>query len=187
MDSEEETELIRKAKEQNQNAYNILFDKYWNFVYSYLSLRTSDINVAEEIAIESFAKAFDRLDQYDEQHSFSSWLITIAKNHHVDRYRKSKKQFEKYQDIEKTSPLEFSSSNVPSPEELMIANQNLDKVLDHIKSMKKEYRDLLRMRYFENLSLKEIEKILKEPSTTIRVKLFREKKMLANLLQRDAH
>jgi RNA polymerase sigma-70 factor (ECF subfamily) len=79
------------------------------------------------------------------------------------------------------------SSNAPSPEELMIANQNLDALLEHIKSMKKEYRTLLRMRYFEDLSLKEIETILEEPQTTIRVKLFRAKKVLANLINRDAN
>ena len=79
------------------------------------------------------------------------------------------------------------SSKAPSPEELMIANQNLDNILFHIKSMKKEFRTLLRMRYFEDLTLKEIETLLDEPQTTIRVKLFRAKKMLANLLDRDAN
>jgi len=53
--------------------------------------------------------------------------------------------------------------------------------------MKKEFRTLLRMRYFEDLSLKEIEALLEEPQTTIRVKLFRAKKVLANLLNRDAN
>jgi RNA polymerase sigma-70 factor (ECF subfamily) len=67
----------------------------------------------------------------------------------------------------------------------MIANQNLEKILDHIKLMKKEYRNLLRMRYFEDLSLKEIEEKLDEPPTTIRVKLFRAKKMLANMLESE--
>ena len=67
----------------------------------------------------------------------------------------------------------------------MIANQNLEKILYYIKSMKKEYRNLLRMRYFEDLSLKEIEDKLDEPPTTIRVKLFRAKKMLANMLESE--
>ena len=58
----------------------------------------------------------------------------------------------------------------------MISSQNLDKVLEHIKSMKKEFRNLIRMRSFEDLYFKEIEKILREPPTTIRVKLFQSKK-----------
>ena len=141
-------------------------------------------NEAEEIAIESFAKAFDQLDRFDEKLSFNSWLITIAKNHHTDLYRKSKHQMQSSKEVEEDKTIEFSRT-APSPEELMIANQNLDRVLGHIKSMKKEFRNLLKMRYFDDLSLKEIEDKLDEPATTIRVKLFRAKKMLANLLESE--
>ena len=186
MDSQKELELILRAKAHDQNAYSSLFDRYWNSIYSFLYQRTSNPNIAEELAIESFAKAFDRLEGFDEKLPFGSWLMTIAKNHHIDRYRKTKQHIEKHSDIDTTSPMEVSS-NAPSPEELMIANQNLDALLEHIKSMKKEFRTLLRMRYFEDLSLKEIETILEEPQTTIRVKLFRAKKVLANLINRDAN
>jgi len=184
MSSQDVIELIHRAKAQDQNAYNLLFDGYWNSLYSFLYKRTSNPNLAEEIAIESFAKAFDQLDRFDEKLSFNSWLITIAKNHHTDRYRKSKHQMRSSQEVEEDKTIEFSRT-APSPEELMIASQNLDRVLGHIKSMKKEFRNLLKMRYFDDLSLKEIEDKLDEPATTIRVKLFRAKKMLANLLESE--
>ena len=184
MSSQDVIELIHRAKAQDQNAYNLLFDGYWNSLYSFLYKRTSNPNLAEEIAIESFAKAFDQLDRFDEKLSFNSWLITIAKNHHTDRYRKSKHQMQSSKEVEEDKTIEFSRT-APSPEELMIASQNLDRVLGHIKSMKKEFRDLLKMRYFDDLSLKEIEDKLDEPATTIRVKLFRAKKMLANLLESE--
>ena len=184
MSSQDVIELIHKAKAQDQNAYNLLFDGYWNSLYSFLYKRTSNPNLAEEIAIESFAKAFDQLDRFDEKLSFNSWLITIAKNHHTDRYRKSKHQMQSSKEVEEDKTIEFSRT-APSPEELMIASQNLDRVLGHIKSMKKEFRNLLKMRYFDDLSLKEIEDKLDEPATTIRVKLFRAKKMLANLLESE--
>ena len=184
MSSQDVIELIHRAKAQDQNAYNLLFDGYWNSLYSFLYKRTSNPNLAEEIAIESFAKAFDQLNRFDEKLSFNSWLITIAKNHHTDRYRKSKYQMQSSQEVEEDKTIEFSRT-APSPEELMIASQNLDRVLGHIKSMKKEFRNLLKMRYFDDLSLKEIEDKLDEPATTIRVKLFRAKKMLANLLESE--
>ena len=184
MGFQNEKELIKKAISKDQTAFNLLFDKYWNSVYSFLFLRTQSSNIAEELAIESFTKAFDRLDKFDPQHSFGSWLITIAKNHQIDRYRKLKKQNENHKEFDAISQKEILNK-VPSPEELMISNQNLDKVLEHIKSMKKEFRNLIRMRYFEDLSLKEIEKILREPPTTIRVKLFRAKKMLASLIEQN--
>ena len=184
MSSQDVIELIHRAKAQDQNAYNLLFDRYWNSLYSFLYKRTSNPNLAEEIAIESFAKAFDQLDRFDEKLSFNSWLITIAKNHHTDRYRKSKHQLRSSQEVEEDKTMEFSRT-APSPEELMIASQNLNRVLGYIKSMKKEFRNLLKMRYFDDLSLKEIEDKLGEPATTIRVKLFRAKKMLANLLESE--
>lgn len=186
MESPKEKELIRRAKAKDQNAYNLLFDTYWNPVYAFLFQRTQNANIAEELAIESFTKAFDRLNSFDEGQSFKVWLFTIAKNHHIDSYRKTKQHSETHKDLNERDQLKFSSSD-PSPEDLMIANQNLDRVLEHIKSMKKEFRDLIRMRYFEDLSLKEIEKNLKEPPTTIRVKLFRAKKVLSNLLEREAN
>ena len=182
MKAHREIELIKRAKAQDQNAYNLLFDTYWNSVYSFLYIRTSNGNTAEELAIESFAKAFDHLKSFDEKQSFGSWLITIAKNHHIDRYRKTKQYVEKHHEINEISNSDFFRSN-QSPEELMIANQNLETILKHIGSLKKEFRNLIQLRYFDDLSLKEIEKILKEPPNTIRVKLFRAKKMLANLLK----
>ena len=98
MESSHEIELIKKAINHDQNAYNVLFDKYWNNVFSFLFQRTNNKNLAEELAIESFSKAFDQLDRFDEKYSFKSWLITIAKNHHIDRYRRFKNLSENFQD-----------------------------------------------------------------------------------------
>tara|TARA_B100000575_G_C23067186_1_gene614558 strand:- start:416 stop:979 length:564 start_codon:yes stop_codon:yes gene_type:complete len=178
-----EMKLIKKAINHDQNAYNILFDKYWNNIFSFLYQRTNNKNLAEELAIESFSKAFDQLDRYDEKYSFRSWLFTIAKNHHIDRYRKFKNLNENFNDSNLHSSNEFISNEIRNPEELMIANQDLDKVLTHIKSMKKEFRSLIKMRYFDDMSFKEMETVLNQSQNTIRVKLFRAKKMLANLLK----
>ena len=79
----------------------------------------------------------------------------------------------------------YNLNEIQNPEELMIANQNLDQVLEHIKSMKKEFRSLIKMRYFEDMSFKEMEAVLNQSQNTIRVKLFRAKKVLANLLKED--
>tara|TARA_B110000091_G_scaffold35846_1_gene38295 strand:+ start:444 stop:1004 length:561 start_codon:yes stop_codon:yes gene_type:complete len=180
-----ENEVIKKAKKNDQNAFNILFNSYWDAVYSFLNSRVSNTNFAEELAIETFAKAFDRLYSFDENQPFIAWLLTIAKNHHIDRYRKSKHLQENQKETDEISC--FESSNLePSPEDLMIGNQNLELVLTHIRSLKKEYRVILKLRYFEDLSYKEIEEKLNESASTVRVKIFRAKKMLASLLKKDA-
>lgn len=179
-----EKEVIEKAKANDQIAFNTLFNKYWDPVYAFLISRTSDPNKAEELAVETFSKAFDRIESFDNKLAFASWIMTIAKNHHIDKFRSSKKQSENTDQVSDFNSREIYSFE-PSPEELLISSQNLDHVLIQIKSLKKEYRTILKLRYFDDLSLKQIEKTLDEPSSTVRVKLFRAKKMLANKLDRE--
>ena len=186
MNTIEVNECILKARKNDQTAYNTIFNFYWDSVFSYLLQRTSNENEAEEIAIETFTKAFDRLDLYDSDQPFISWIITVAKNHHIDRYRRSKNFKISY--VEDEIDLSFTlQSESLSPEEIMISDQNLDHLLKQIRLLKKQYRSLLILRYFENKSLKEIEAEIKEPASRIRVKLFRAKKMLATLLERESN
>ncbi|MDA8947929.1 sigma-70 family RNA polymerase sigma factor [Flavobacteriaceae bacterium] len=179
-----EKEIIEKAKANDQLAFNILFNKYWDPIYAFLVSRTSDPNKAEELTIETFSKAFDRIGSFDNKLAFVSWIMTIAKNHHIDKFRSSRKQSENTDQFADFNSHDISSRD-PSPEELLISNQNLDHVLFQIKSLKKDYRTILKLRYFDDLSLKEIEEALNESASTVRVKLFRAKKMLANKLDRE--
>ena len=89
-----EKEVIEKAKANDQIAFNTLFNKYWDPVYAFLISRTSDPNKAEELAIETFSKAFDRIESFDNKLPFVSWIMVIAKNHHIDNFRSSKKKSE---------------------------------------------------------------------------------------------
>ena len=179
-----EEDVIRKAKANDQLAFNTLFNRYWDPVYAFLVSRTADSNKAEELALETFSKAFDRIDSFDPTLPFISWITTIAKNHHIDKFRNIKRLTENTAPVSDLDSKELSSPEL-SPEELLISNQNLDFVLMQIKSLKEEYRTILKLRYFEDMSLKQIEKHLNEPASTVRVKLFRAKKMLANKLDRE--
>jgi len=177
-----EKEILLKAKANDQIAFNTLFNKYWDTVYGFLISRTSDSNKAEELSIEVFSKAFDRISSFDESQSFASWITTIAKNHHIDRFRSSQKHEKETDRVSELSKIQISSLD-PSPEELLISNQNLDHVLTQIKTLKEDYRIILKLRYFDDLSLKQIEETLNEPASNVRVKLFRAKKMLSNKLK----
>ena len=173
---------ILKAKANDQIAFNDLFNRHWDLVYGFLVTKTADPNKAEELAIEVFSKAFDRIASFDDKQTFSSWIVTIAKNHHIDKFRSSKKRSKATYHVSEMNAMEISSLD-PSPEELLISNQNLDHVLTQIKSLKEDYRTILKLRYFDDLSLKQIEETLNEPASTVRVKLFRAKKMLSNKLK----
>ena len=85
------TDAINRAKQNDQIAFNYLLDTFWNDVYSFQLMRTQNENDAEDITIQTFSKAFDKINTYDENYKFKTWLITISKNIHIDLVRKQKK------------------------------------------------------------------------------------------------
>ena len=84
---------IQKAKLGNQVAFTFLLDFYWNEVYGYILKRTENETDTEDIVIETFAKAFDKISTYNPEFGFNTWLIAIAKNAHIDLLRKKKIYF----------------------------------------------------------------------------------------------
>jgi RNA polymerase sigma-70 factor (ECF subfamily) len=81
---------ILKAKEGSQVAFRFLLDTFWGAVYNYQLKRTKSENDAEDIAIQTFSKAFDKILTFDETYVFKTWLIAISKNVHIDLLRKKK-------------------------------------------------------------------------------------------------
>ena len=79
---------IERAKKGHQQAFNFLLDRFWNDVYGFQLKRTQNEYDAEDITIQTFSRAFDKIDSFDPSYSFKTWLITISKNIHVDLVRK---------------------------------------------------------------------------------------------------
>ena len=81
---------IDKAKNGDQTAFTFLLNFYWNEVYGFMLKRTENETSAEDITIETFSKAFDKIASYNPEFQFNTWLISIAKNVHIDLLRKKK-------------------------------------------------------------------------------------------------
>ena len=73
--------LVRRAvDEQDQQAYAKLMSKYRDSIYYMLLKMVNNRDDAEDLTIEAFGKAFVRLDQYEPNYAFSTWLFRIASN-----------------------------------------------------------------------------------------------------------
>ena len=83
--------IIIRAQKQEQKAFNEIFDFYWDYLYGFLLKRTSNEELAEEISIRAFARAFDRIETFDFKYEFKTWLLTISKNIHSDLLREENK------------------------------------------------------------------------------------------------
>ncbi|MBT8266037.1 MAG: sigma-70 family RNA polymerase sigma factor [Bacteroidia bacterium] len=177
-------EAIQKAKQNNQSAFNFLLDTYWNDVYGYLLKRTKNENDAEDITIQAFSRGFDKIDSFNEKYEFKTWLITIAKNIHIDDIRKRKTSIAQKTTKEDEERVYSIIDESPSPEDKIITDQNLAQLLRDIKKLKPHYQKVINLRYFQELSYQEISKELDEPMNNIKVKLLRAKKLLANIIQK---
>ena len=81
---------IKRAKNKEQKAFNEIFNSHWDYLYNFQLKRTGNQELAEEISIRTFARAFDRIETFDSSYDFKTWLLTISKNIQIDLIRKKK-------------------------------------------------------------------------------------------------
>jgi len=174
-------QLISDAKTGKQSAFKALLNHYWNDIYMFQLSKTNDENEAEDITIQTFSKAFDKIALYKESFNFKTWLLSISKNLQIDEMRKTKTE---------TISLNTSMDTVyeitddaPSPEDQLIIDQNLAQLLIYIKLLKPHYQKVINLRYFQELTYKEIAIQLDEPINNIKVKLLRAKKLLSEIIK----
>jgi len=174
---------IEKAKTGDQKAFSFLLDRFWNDVYGFQLKRTRNENDAEDITVQTFSKAFDKIISFDDKYEFKTWLITISKNIHVDHLRKQKSSIINRAIQEIDDAVYHVVDDTPTAEDKLITEQNLAKLLQYIKKLKPHYQEIINLRYFREFSYLEIANELEEPLNNVKVKLLRAKKLLAAIIQ----
>ncbi len=178
-------QAIKKAKENHQIAFNFLLDTFWNDVYGFQLKRTENENDAEDITIQTFSRAFDKIDTFNENYKFKTWLFTISKNIHVDFLRKKKTSVPHEETDGEKEHFYDVIDETPTPEDKIITEQNLAKLLRDIKKLKPHYQEVINLRFFQELSYLEISTKLNEPMSNVKIKLLRAKKLLAEIIQKN--
>ncbi len=173
-------EIINKAKTGNQIAFSRLLDTFWNDVYGFQLKRTENENDAEDITIQTFSKAFDKINTYNDSYVFKTWLITISKNIHIDLVRKRKRNL--LDTRGNGEAIKKMLDDAPTIEDRLIQEQNLADLLRDIKKLKPHYQEVINLRYFNELSYADIAEKLNDPINNVKVKLLRAKKLLAEII-----
>jgi len=176
--------VIEKAITGDQAAFTALLNYFWNEVYLFMFRQTANETDAEDITIETFSKAFDKIQTYNKQYQFNTWLISIAKNVHIDMVRKRKST--QFLEIDQDDDNFFFDiiDDSPSIEDALIQEQKLQTLQQYIKQLKPHYQEIIQLRFFQELSYKEISETLEEPIGNVKVKLLRAKKLLTELIQK---
>ncbi len=175
---------INYALKGKQAAFNFLLNTFWSRVYSFQLKRTKNEYEAEEITIQTFSKAFDKLHTYKDSYAFETWLLTISRNIHIDILRKRDATIRSqitHKDEERVYRVPDES---PTPEDAIIKQQNLEQLLRFIKMLKPHYQQMINLRYFQEMSYKEMANELVEPINNVKVKLLRARRLLADIIEK---
>jgi RNA polymerase sigma-70 factor (ECF subfamily) len=185
MPKESDHELIRKALNKDQKAYSRLLSRYRYNIFYYILRMLGNKTYADDLTQETFDKAFQSLNKYDNQYAFSTWLYKIAKNCTIDfvRKRKLNSLHINYDSDEESSINENTLySETLNPEENMIQQQEELQLMKYIESMKPKYRKLIELRFIKEYAYREIAEELNLPLGTVKSQIMRAKDLLAEMI-----
>jgi RNA polymerase sigma factor (sigma-70 family) len=188
--SQEDLELVRLAVEnKDQQAFAKLMARYKDSIFFMVLKMVHNRDDAEDITIESFGKAFNRLDKYDAKYAFSTWLFKIATNSCIDFIRKKRLEttsidqtFGNDEGDEMSIDIKSDSLN---PEEKYMRKQRSISVRGTLEKLDEKYKVLIEMRYYQELSYEEIAQELNIPLGTVKAQLFRAKELLFKMLDKS--
>jgi RNA polymerase sigma factor (sigma-70 family) len=184
----EDFKLIDRATgEGDESAFAMLMDRYKRPVYHMILKMVRNVDDAEDLTIEAFAKAFKNLHRFKKDYTFSTWLFRIATNNAIDFIRKKKLQTYSLNtsfkdDSGENVTIDVLDSNM-TPDEEAINQQKIELVQMFVTKLPTKYQRLVRLRYFDELSYDEIAKTLEAPLGTIKAQLHRARELMYELVK----
>ncbi|MCX7650398.1 MAG: sigma-70 family RNA polymerase sigma factor [Flavobacteriales bacterium] len=185
--SREDYELVVRAAENNDSAaFAELLRRYREplyYMFFKLSGRQED---AEDLTILSLTKAFQNIRNYKPDYPFATWLFRIATNTGIDFLRKKKLNTRSLDHLRHQEEGENLRPQVVSedlsPEEQLILKERSEYLRQVIQNLKPRYRQLMELRYYEQLSYEEIADHMNLPVGTVKALLFRGRMLIAQML-----
>lgn len=180
--------LVELAKEGDQNAFAELMKRYNRSLYHVILKMVRNVDDAEDLTIEAFAKAFKNLERFKQDYTFSTWLFRIATNNCIDFIRKKKNNetFSLNNLYNNTENEEFNldiADEASDPQEDAIRSQKAELMQKLVARLPAKYRKLVTMRYFEERAYQEIAEELEIPIGTVKAQLHRAKELLYDMVK----
>lgn len=172
--------LIDRVLNGDTNAFGELVDRYQNFVFT-IAIRILKITEeAEEVAQDSFIKAYDSLSAFRGESKFSTWLYRIVYHKSLDRMKMNRRH-STYEINEEIT--DNSLDHIENGLEFMLSEERSSIIQKCIVQLPEEDAAIITLYYFEEQSVKEIAKVTSLTEDNIKIKLYRSRKKLFSLLE----
>jgi len=173
---------IDKILQGETNAFAVLVDRYKNMIFTLALKMIKNREEAEEVAQDTFIKAYNSLSKFKGDSKFSTWIYRVAYNTCLDRLKKNKKEDLNISIDESSAHLIKTMDNALSALEDKERKQTIQNCLNLLPS---DENFLLTLFYFEDQNLEEIGKIMNINANNVKVKLFRSRQKLAVILKKQ--
>lgn len=174
---ETETIWVQQARDGDAAAFSRLVEAYQKPVYNLAYRLLGNSVEAEDAAQEAFIRAYTRLDTYDPSRKFSSWMLSIASHYCIDMLRRRRGNV---MSVDELPPMvDLSMPKAMQPEQVVIQGQVADEIQQLLDTLAPSYRTPVILRYWYDMSYKEIAETMSVTESTIKTRLHRARAKLA--------
>ena len=175
--------LIKKAKNGNKGAFNILVNKYYTRVYASLFSFTKSKEDSEDLAQQTFVKVWQQLHSFRGESAFFTWVYRIAINLAKNFVASSGYKKQKINTSIDESEIEINSFE--DLESIVIHNQSLSNINNYINKMPESLKTAFTLREVEGKSYEEISIITDTPIGTVRSRIFRARESIIEYMNTE--
>ncbi len=177
---QQELQWIAAARRGDRNAFNRLVHAYQIPVYNLAYRMLGNAQEAEDAAQETFLRAYKRLSTYLPDKKFSNWILSIASHYCIDLLRRRRFQ---WLSVEDDPAVAWLSSDEEQPDDAALRRERAEEVRVLLERLEPNYRAPLVLRYWHDLSYKEIADMLELTEPAVKTRLHRARLQMAALLE----
>ncbi|MBN1658973.1 MAG: sigma-70 family RNA polymerase sigma factor [Anaerolineae bacterium] len=178
---DQERAWIEQALQGDRKAFGHLVRAYERPVYNLTYRMLGDPAEAEDAAQETFLRAYAKLATYQPGRKFVNWVLSIASHHCIDRLRR--KQRAPQLSLDGPTPPVWLASDAPQPDQVVSRKEQRERVRGVLDALPPDYRAAVVLRYWYDLSYREIAETMDTTESAIKSRLHRARQMMAASLQ----
>jgi len=185
--SDEAKSIALGLRRRDPELLDRLIEQYQYRLFRYLLYITFNKERAEDFFQETWIRVLERGHQYDGKSKFEAWLFAIARHLVIDWQRQKKMQsLDELTDPEQNNPREFANEREPSPLHQVLSSEEAAGVQSSLTRIPVIYREVLVLRFQEELQIEEMAGVLSIPVSTVKSRLYRGLEALRGAMQGGA-
>jgi RNA polymerase sigma-70 factor, ECF subfamily len=173
--SNQEAGWVERAQTGDNEAFSYLLETYQKPVYNLCYRMLGDPADAEDAAQEAFLRAYKNMRRYDNQRSFSTWLLSIAAHYCIDQVRRRRYPILSYDEMPQLDPSDLG----PGPEKAYLISEDQQRVKELLETLQPQDRAAVVLRYWYDFSYEEIADSLSLTVSAVKSRLHRSRRELA--------